>query len=176
MPDLALCAAGRDQAARVGARLADVPLAAIHTSPVQRARETAAAIAAAGPHPAPVTADALDEIDFGDWTGRRFDALAGDPAWDAWNNARATAQPPGGEAMAAAQARIMAFAAAIAAQHDGATVACVSHCDMIRAALAGWLGLGLDHILRFDCDPASISRVSIGAWGARVVSINEGVA
>jgi broad specificity phosphatase PhoE len=54
-------------------------------------------------------------------------------------------------------------------------VALVSHSDMIRAALCWALGLPLDNLLRFDIGPASVSRVAVGTWGARVLSINEGV-
>lgn len=180
MPDIPLNAAGRAQARALGARLARVPLAAIYTSPVQRARETATAIAAAAGEAVPETADALDEIDFGAWTGQTFAALDGDPAWAAWNMRRGSALPPGGEAMRDVQARAMGFAARIAAQHGGGMVALVSHCDVIRAAIAGWLGLHLDRLLGFAVDPASVSRVTLNGSGngagACVVSLNEGIA
>jgi broad specificity phosphatase PhoE len=55
----------------------------------------------------------------------------------------------------------------------GQIVAMVTHCDVIRAVIAAILGLSLDHILRFDVAPASVSRLVAGEWGARVVSINE---
>lgn len=177
MPDIPLNAAGCAQARALGRRLASTPLAAIYTSPVQRARETAAAIAEAADGHAPATADALDEIEFGAWTGRAFADLDGDPAWDAWNTRRGSAVPPGGgEAMRDVQSRLMEFAASVAARHEGGAVALVSHCDVIRAGIAGWLGLPLDHLLRFAIDPASISRVALGDGGAYVVSLNEGTA
>jgi broad specificity phosphatase PhoE len=49
----------------------------------------------------------------------------------------------------------------------------VTHCDIIRAVIAHVLGLSLDHILRFDIDPASISRLAVGDWGAKILSLNE---
>ena len=117
--------------------------------------------------------NALDEIDFGDWTGKTFDTLAVDGQWAIWNSARGEALTPAGESMSAVQMRVVTFARNVALAHPGEAVALVSHCDVIRAALAGWLGLPLGNALNFDVDPASVSRVAVGDWGARVLSINE---
>lgn len=169
---IALSATGRAQAEALGATLGRDGITRIQSSPVQRARETAAAIA--GPRGLAVeTADALDEIDFGDWTGREFDVLAIDPDWHLWNAQRAIAVAPRGESMAAAQERVTRHLRAVAAESAGETVAMVTHCDIIRAAIAEVLGLSLDAVHRFDIDPASVSRIAIGDWGARVMSINE---
>jgi probable phosphoglycerate mutase len=170
--DVALSGEGLDQAEIVADLLAVEPLAAVYSSPRERAWYTARSIAE--PHDLEVgVADDLDEIDFGDWTGMAFNDLEGDPAWNAWNEARATARPPNGESMAEAVARAAASLEAIAADHSGAAVACVSHCDIIRGVLAYYLGLPLDHMLRFDVDPASVSRIALGNWGARILTVNE---
>ena len=52
----------------------------------------------------------------------------------------------------------------------------MTHGDVIRAAIAGWLGLPLDALLRFDVDPASISRVALDPWGARLTAYTIGAA
>jgi probable phosphoglycerate mutase len=52
-------------------------------------------------------------------------------------------------------------------------VALVSHCDVIRATLLLYLGLPVDAYDRIAVDPASVSTVAIGDWGARVLSLNE---
>lgn len=168
-----LSAAGAAQAQTLAARLADQPLAAIYSSPRTRTRQTAAAVAAL--HGLKVdVAEPLDEIDLGDWTGRRIADLEGDPAFTRWNEARASAAPPGGEPMVSVAGRAEAFARHVAAAHDGALVAFVSHSDVIRGLVARILGLGLDNLLRFDVDPASVSRVVLGAWGGKLLSLNEG--
>jgi broad specificity phosphatase PhoE len=170
--DVALSAEGLEQAEIVSDLLSVDPLAAVYSSPRERAWYTARAIGEA--HELDVTvSDDLDEVDFGDWTGMAFNDLEGDPAWTDWNEARATARPPNGESMAEAVARAAAALQAIAADHNGATVACVSHCDIIRGVVAHYLGLPLDNLLRFDIDPASISRLALGNWGARIMSVNE---
>jgi broad specificity phosphatase PhoE len=74
--------------------------------------------------------------------------------------------------MVEAQARIVDHIHAAAARAEGETVAMVSHADMIRAAVAHVLGLPLDHMLRFDIDPASVTGVAIGSWGAKLLFLN----
>ncbi len=140
------------------------------TGPLARAQETAAPIAAAL-DVEPFVTPALDEIDFGGWTGRRFDELRGDPSWHAWNTGRAAACPPGGETMAAAQARVAALLADLAA--SGRDAVLVSHCDVIRAAVLSVLGLSLDAYARFDIAPASITTLALWPGGGKVTGLNE---
>ena len=170
--DVALSDDGLQQAEIVADLLAVEPIAAVYSSPRERAWYTARELAERlGLKVQP--ADGLDEVDFGEWTGMAFDALEGDPGWDEWNSARASARPPGGESMGEAVERAVAEVGRIAFEHKGSTVAAVSHCDIIRGLIAFYLGLPLDNLLRFDIDPASVSRVAIGDWGARVMSANE---
>jgi len=170
--DVALSAAGLEQAAIVADLLGAQPVAAVYSSPRERAWYTARDIAE--PHGLKVwIADGLDEVDFGAWAGRDFAELEGDPHWRQWNEARSSARCPGGETMAEAVSRAAAAVDDMAAEHSGGTVVAVTHCDIIRGILAHHLGLPLDKLLRFDIDPASVSRLVIGRWGARVGSINE---
>jgi ribonuclease H / adenosylcobalamin/alpha-ribazole phosphatase len=172
-PGLGLSAAGCVQAARLARHCAVLGIDRLESSPIQRAQETAQAIADQCGGLAVETASELDELDFGEWAGRSFADLDRDPRWLAWNASRQTAVAPAGESMADAQARAMAHIERVAAERPGQTVAMVTHCDIIRAVIAKVLGLSLDHILRFDVDPASTSRLAVGAWGAKVLSMNE---
>ena len=171
---LGLTADGAEQAARLGGRIAMQRLDRIQSSPLDRTMQTAHAIAAAAGLRDVEPVPALNEVDFGGWAGRPFAELARDPLWDAWNTARGSAATPGGESMITAQTRIVAHLQATAHAHDGETIAMVTHCDMIRAAVAWILGLPLDHLLRFDVDPASVTRAVFGDWGARLLNLNEG--
>ncbi len=170
--DVALSEDGLQQAEIVADLLAVEPISAVYSSPRERAWYTARELAERLGVKVK-SSDGLDEVDFGDWTGRPFDALEGDPDWDAWNSARGTARPPNGESMAEAVARSVAEVERIAFGHRGETVAAVSHCDIIRGLIGHYLGLPLDNLLRFDIDPASVSRLVVGDWGARVTSVNE---
>lgn len=170
--DVALSPEGIEQARIVADLIGAEPIAAVYSSPRERAYYTAREIAE--PHELKVTIeDGLDEVDFGDWTGSGFDALEGDPEWQQWNEARGSARPPGGESMAEAVARAAAAVEQLAHGHAGDTIVAVSHCDIIRGLLAHYLGLPLDNLLRFDIDPASVSRLVLGTWGARIVNVNE---
>jgi broad specificity phosphatase PhoE len=171
-PDGGLSPVGRAQVAGVAQWLSALPLAAVIASPRGRTQQTAQAIASS--HGLDVITDlGFDEIDFGDWTGRAFSSLQGEPAWDAWNAHRATGATPGGESMAGAQDRAWAALTAVAERYSGAVVAVVTHCDIIRALVCRVLGLSLDRILSFDADPASVTRLQVGAWGARLTGLNQ---
>ena len=151
---------------------ASMPVAAVHSSPVQRARETAAEIAArVGVQVEGVRA--LDEIDFGAWTGRSFAELDEDSSWRDWNLHRSQALPPGGEGMTAVRDRALAHVRAAAKRFAGRTLALVTHCDVIRAVVAAVLGLSLDNLLRFEVDTASVSRIAAGSRGEKLLSLNE---
>lgn len=164
---------GVQQAQALAVRMQRNPPDIVHSSPVQRARETAEHLAKTCSAKVEIVPE-LQELDFGDWTGRSFQELAGHPEWKLWNNRRSVACPPGGETMVAAQERAMAHLREAAERFTGKTVAMVTHCDIIRAVVACVLGLSLDRMLRFDIGPASISRIAAGQWGERVASLNEG--
>ena len=167
--EIGLSDAGRAEAARLADRLAGVPLAAVHASPRRRAIETAGIVAAR--HALAVTeVAALDEIDFGAWSGRSFAALERDPEWRSWNADRDGATTPAGETMAQAVARAADHIAAI---DDDGPVLCVSHCDIIRGLVARTLGLAMAGIFAFDCDPASLTTLARQDGGARLVTLNE---
>lgn len=174
MPGVPLSDEGCAQAGRLARRLAAKGPDAVVSSPLDRAQETARAIADVAGLPVE-TADALVELDLGEWTGRSFDQLRGDLDWDRWNRERATARPPGGEGMAEVQTRVLAYLGRVARERDGGTVVLVSHADVIRAAVCGVLGLALDAHWRFDVDPASATTLVWEHWGGRLMRLNEGV-
>lgn len=168
--DVALNDAGRDEAWALAGAVASAGIAGVLSSPRRRTVETAA-ILGSGLGLSPQIDPALDEIDFGAWSGRDFADLSG-AEWDLWNTARGTAPTPGGETMAQAVARAAALIDRLGAE-GGEPVLCVSHCDVIRGVVARVLGLGLDNILRFEIGPASVSWVlSHGQGAAQVLTLN----
>ncbi len=169
MPGVGLSDAGLAQAERLADVLGTRPIVRIVSSPLERAQQTAAPLAARLGLPIQTEPD-LTEIEFGAWTGQAFAALDG-PAWTAWNTSRATAQPPGGETILAAQARAMAVMMRIAAEEPGEVVL-VSHQDVIKAMLATIMGSSLDLLHRFDLVPASRSVVFVEPGWARVDGMN----
>lgn len=173
MPGVSLNARGALEARRLGTWLAGARIDRLYTSPLERCMETAAAIARANGC-TPQVLPELTEIDFGAWTGRAFDDLAADPAWTRFHTARGEAPVPGGESMREVRERVLTAADRLRRDHLGETIILVSHGDVIKAVLASALGTDLDHLPRFDVDPASVSTLvhEGGTW--RVVAMNEG--
>jgi probable phosphoglycerate mutase len=162
-PGIPLDDRGRGQATALAARLAEVRLDAIVSSPVERCMQTAQAIAAAQRPAAPVHADdRLTEVGYGDWTGQPLRKLVREPLWRTVQVQPSAVTFPGagGEALADAQRR------AVAALRDwnerlgpGAVYLACSHADVIKAILADSLGLHLDLFQRIVVDPCSLSVI-----------------
>ena len=171
MAGVGLSAEGHDQARRLADALGRRPIAAVVSSPLQRARETAAPLASRLGLSVAVDAG-LDEIDFGEWTGLEFAALEGRADWAAWNRVRGLAACPGGETMLSAQARALAAILRLAAAHPGGELVLVSHQDVLKAVVAQFLGMPLDLMQRITLDPAHCSTVTLFAADVRVDGIN----
>lgn len=172
MPGVSLNERGRAQAQELAQRLVPLPLAAAYSSPLERARETAAPIAAR--HGLPVTVlDAINELDFGEWTGQTLAALADHPRWQPFNAFRSGTRVPGGETMAEAQRRMVGAMEALCARHPDGSVALVGHGDPIKSAVAYFLGVPLDLFQRIEISPASVSVVTLADWGPRVLCVNN---
>ncbi|TIV88235.1 MAG: histidine phosphatase family protein, partial [Mesorhizobium sp.] len=76
--------AGQAQALHLARRMAREPLAAILSSPRERTLETAKPIAIACEIEKIAICKELDEIDFGEWSGKTFEELNGDASWRLW--------------------------------------------------------------------------------------------
>lgn len=170
-PDVHLSAAGRAQAEVLAARLT-VPFAAVYSSPLERAVETAQPIALAN-RLTLIEDVAFTEIDFGAWTGARFFTLDDQPTWKRWNTLRGLAAPPNGEPMTAVQTRVMSRLWMLAETHGDAPVAVVTHAEVIRALLALVLGSPLDLFSRIEISPASITIIQLDVNDVRVLRVND---
>jgi broad specificity phosphatase PhoE len=168
-----LSTVGRAQAERLGRGLSALPLAAIYTSPVERAMETARSIARH--HATRLEEDpGLHEIDFGDWTGLTFQELDKIEGWREFNRRRASATIPRGEAPGEVQERIVAAISRVSAAHHGRTIVMVSHGDVIRSAVLYIAGSSLDLWDRFEISPASITAVAVSGDSFRLLYVNHG--
>ena len=150
---------GRDQAARRGEKLALEPVKAVLTSPLQRARETAAAIAATTGCEVEVD-ERLIEIHYGDWDGRPFADIPSDD-WARWREDPSFA-PPGGESLVDVEARMATAAVDLLSRSGDDVVVAVSHVSPIKAAVSWALGAGPELAWRMRLDVASITRITAG--------------
>ncbi len=161
---------GVAEAIRLAGALGNLDLAAVYTSPLERARETAAPLARARGLQAQEEPRLL-ELDFGHWTGEPIVGLRDDPAWRRFNEERATARIPGGETMVEAVARAREALHDISCRRGDALVAVVTHGDIVRGLVADALDLPLDRMLQLEVEPASVSILVTGPPG-RVPLLN----
>lgn len=180
---LHLAEAGQQQAQRAAERIAQLTkVDAIYSSPLERARETAAPIAAARA----VTQQAvtqqgmkvqidkgLVECDFGDWTGAELKALMKLPEWNTVQRAPSTFTFPNGESFTAMQNRIVGTIDRLRAKHPGGVVVCVSHADPIKAAVAHAMGTHIDLFQRLVISTCSVSAIAYGMGAPVVLTVNS---
>jgi probable phosphomutase (TIGR03848 family) len=169
---------GRDQAIRTAERLAVVPLVGVVSSPLERCRQTARVILdrQTGSPVAPLE-KGITECDYGDWQGRELKDLAKENLWKVVQSQPSAAAFPGGESLAAMQARsvsaVRRLDAAFEAEHGtGAVWVAVSHGDIIKSILADALGMHLDLFQRINVNPASVSIVRYSAARPDVLATN----
>lgn len=163
--------AGRKQVATLCDRLATWPIRRVYASPLERTQETARPLAERLGVEV-VTAAELIELDFGGWTGKRFDELDRDPHWRRYNAYRSGTRLPNGESMLEAQARVVGFIQRLRETHPDETIALVSHGDVIRAALLYHMGIPLDLFARIEVHPAGVNVLHLFEDGAQVAALN----
>jgi probable phosphomutase (TIGR03848 family) len=174
-PGVLLDETGAAQVRAVGERLAKVPLAAVVSSPLERCRQTADAVAE-GRDLEVQSDDRLGEARYGDWTGRTLKELVKEPLWKVVQQHPSAAVFPGpeGEGLAQTQARaVSAVREWNAKLGPGAVWLACSHGDVIKAILADALGLHLDQFQRIVVDPASVSVVTYTETRPFVVRVND---
>lgn len=172
-PGLHLAEAGVQQAQRAAQRIAELPkVDAIYASPLERARETAAPIAAARGMRTRIDKGLL-ECDFGQWTGAELKSLMKLPEWNTVQRAPSTFTFPGGESFLAMQTRMVSTIDRLRAAHPGGVVVCVSHADPIKAAVAHAMGTHIDLFQRIVISTCSITAIAYGAGAPVVLTVNS---
>jgi probable phosphoglycerate mutase len=170
--DLPLNQVGRAQAERLRARLATTDISAVYSSPMQRALETAGPLAGERSLPIEPLLE-LQEVDFGEWSGEPFDALARDPRWLRYNKVRSLSAPPRGERPLDTQARVVRALELARARHPNQTIVFVTHADVIRLAVLYIAGAPVDFVHRFEVLPASITAVALDAEHSTLLYVND---
>ncbi|MGQ0848263.1 MAG: histidine phosphatase family protein [Actinomycetota bacterium] len=172
LPGSSLTDEGRAMAESVADQLGRVRLAAIYASPLERTRQTADAIARVQRREVR-NHDGLLEIDYGQWSGRSLRSLYPLKSWRMVMHYPSRVRFPGGESLAAAQARAVATCEELAARHRRQTIGLVTHADVIKAVVSHYLGQPLDLFGRLAVAPASVSVLDLPAGGQpRLVALN----
>ena len=172
-PGLHLAARGRREVEALAERIGQLKtVTAVYSSPLERARETAAVIARTrrlAVHVEP----GLTECDVGRWTGLRLTELRKAAEWRIVQRYPSGFRFPGGESFTEMQARITSALARLQARHSGESIVAVSHADPIKAAVAHALGIHLDFFQRIMISPGSVTAIAYGPDGPVVLTVNS---
>lgn len=159
---------GRQQAERVGERIAALPVRAVYASPLARTWQTAEIVGKAVGRE-PVACEGLLEVDYGTWTDRPLKSVARTRMWPVIQSRPSLASFPEGETIRGAQLRAADAVEELLARHRSGVIAAVSHADVIKALIAFYLSLPLDAFQRLHVSPASVSVLRLSPGGRPVL-------
>jgi probable phosphomutase (TIGR03848 family) len=172
LPGIHLNEKGQAQAQALAEKLANVPIKAIYSSPLERAMETARPVAAAL-HLEIIPCDGLMEINFGEWQGKTLKSLQRLKIWKTVLNSPSLMRFPGGETFANAQNRIINQIEELCQPYGPEDIfICVSHADVIRLAIAYYIGLPLDCFQRLHISPGSLNVLHISENRSGLFTLN----
>jgi len=162
--DVGLSESGRMQMALAGEAIRQEPIAAIYTSALIRAAESARILAGVLARGGPIeVVDDLREIDFGDFEGKSYDEIAREhPAlFRRWMMQPTEVRFPNGESFGVMRARVLAAFERICREREGQTVVIVSHGGVNRALLAWALEMPDGALFRLAQDYAACSLITV---------------
>jgi probable phosphomutase (TIGR03848 family) len=172
LPGVHLKNAGRIQVQTLVKKLNEAPIKAIYSSPLDRTKETAEPIANSLDLEVIPRAGLL-EVDFGDWQDKTLKQLRRRKLWKVVQSAPSRIRFPGGESFAEAQLRIQSELSLLSQKHKPEDmVVCVTHSDIIKLAVAYFIGMPLDLFQRLHIAPASITALQISGTISRLINLN----
>lgn len=172
MPGVHLNEKGRSQAQEIAEKFTNAPIKAVYSSPLDRTFETAEPIAQAL-NLEVVPRAGLNEVDFGEWQGKTLKSLRRRKLWKVVQGTPSQMRFPGGESFAEAQLRFCQELKNLTRKHKGKDMlVCVSHSDMIKLAVAYYIGLHLDLFQRLHVSPGSITALNINEMGGHLLALN----
>ena len=167
---VSLSATGRKQALAIQAELSEKTFAKIYSSPLPRCIETLTPLAILLGQEIEILEDVI-EMEYGDWSGKKLALLTRTKLWKSIQNRPSMVRFPNGESFLEMQGRALEAVKSIAI--PGQTVLISSHGDVIKAIVAGFLGLNLDNFQSLAIDPASISIMDLSGDSARLRLLNN---
>ena len=160
---------GKRQAHSLSERLRSWPPDVIYSSPLDRAKYTAEAIASPF-NMTPIILPELEEINFGTWEGQSFDALKSECSeeYSRWRDDPFFNPPKGAETWPELEARLKR-AVDIMLSSPYKRIVAVSHGGIMRALYAVIMGLDPHHTWYMDVSNCSMSGIDI-TGGRRYLS------
>jgi probable phosphomutase (TIGR03848 family) len=165
-----LSSVGEEQAIAVANELSDKKFAKIYSSPLPRCMQTLEPLAMKMKSEIQIE-DGLIEMEYGDWSGKKLSVLSRNKLWSAIQNRPSLVRFPNGESFLEMQSRAIEVVTKLAI--PGKSVLLCSHGDVIKAMVAGFLGLHLDKFQSLSIDPASITAIDLVNGSARLRFMND---
>jgi broad specificity phosphatase PhoE len=171
--DMELSALGRKQAKSLAAFLHQHRFDALYASPMKRVQQTLAPFALNGV-PKPALVPQLREVDFGVWTGMRWDEVETKFGISplAWLHQLESNGIEGAESAAALRQRLEPWLRRVLTNHPGQQIALFCHGGVIRMLLAILLDWPLSNFAAVEIDYASLTQVVCHPFGARLQLVN----
>jgi broad specificity phosphatase PhoE len=156
--DPPLSAKGAEQAARVATRFRGVAVDGFYSSDLQRARQTAEAIAGELGRQ-PELLPELREVALGEWEGLNRDEIVAryPDAWEEWRARPSWDVVPGGEGSVAFEGRVGAAMSLLTARHQSGRVVVVTHGGVIQVALLRIVGRSSNGLFPFTIQNTSLT-------------------
>lgn len=167
--DLPLSSEGIDEAARLAARMSDLEIGAVISSPLSRAFQTAQIIADELGLGQPEVDPRLMEVAYGDWEGLTQQEIA--ECWPdqlrEWKNAPGSFRFPGGENLEAVGRRLYDFLGEQCARfdEDPTPIVAVTHAGPIRLAVLDARSAPIECFRHVQVEPASVHRFLLHSSG-----------
>ena len=178
LPNIHLSEKGIKQSQELSERLGNFAVAQLRVSPMERCFETISpwlsdVVLKSSPDFEPIIDPSLNEVDYGDWSGKKLITLARKKEWRTVQESPSRMYFPGGEGIAQMQSRAMSVVHELAKLPDSKTAVIVSHGDVIKSIVASALGTHLDEFQRIIVDPASVSVLEYSGIKPRVLLLND---
>jgi probable phosphoglycerate mutase len=178
LPNIHLSEKGIKQSQQLSERLGNFAVAQLRVSPMERCFETISpwlndVVLKNSPDFEPIIDPSLNEVDYGDWSGKKLITLARKKEWRTVQESPSRMYFPGGEGIAQMQSRAMSVVHELAKLPDSKTAVIVSHGDVIKSIVASAVGTHLDEFQRIIIDPASVSVLDYSGIKPRVLLLND---
>jgi len=159
--DVPLNETGLREASLAAHALKDIEVRAVYSSPLARAKETAAAIARL--HKLEVrTIDGLKDICFGEWQGVAHQTVREQYSdlYRRWLEEPHTVTFPGGESLGALKSRAVEAVKEVVPNHPEDTIVMVSHRVVNRVLICGLIGIDLSRFWQIGQDTTAINLLT----------------
>jgi probable phosphoglycerate mutase len=169
---------GQSQSQELISRLGRLKVATLRISPLERCFETInpwwdSLGKEQNPSVELIRDENLNEVDYGDWSGKKLAVLSKKKLWSTVQNSPSAMYFPAGEGLAQMQERAMRAVHEAATTPKKGVVIFVTHGDVIKSIVASALGMHLDSFQRLVIDPASVNVLDYSGIKPRVLLLND---